>query len=294
LAINPQKTRLFAGMRKTNELFCMRIEKDATLTPATRSSLPSDPCFVGMDHHGRYIYTTYYRAGQVAVHRWNEKDDSMTEIQRISTEPMAHSIWPDSEDRHVYVPHTGPNKIYLFDLDDQSGTLKARTPPWLLHEQRLEPRHLCFHPILDCLYTVNEGSSTVSVYDRDKAGGAISCRQTVTTLPSAAADLKGNTTAEIRITPNGRFLYASNRGHDSIACFRVDGVTGSVDMEAIIPAPAKPRVFDISPDGCFLYAAGQDSGELSAFKIDQATGRLKEQSRGFIGNNPLWILAVDL
>jgi 6-phosphogluconolactonase len=290
MVINPQKTRIFTGMRKNNELACMRIEKDAHLSFASRVPLPSDPCFVGTDHGGRYIFSAYYRAGQIAVHRWDDINDNMTEIQRITTEPNAHSVWLDSGDRYVFVPHTGPNKIYLYDFDGKTGTLNSRA--WHIPERYLEPRHLCFHPVLDCLYTVNEGSSTVSVYDYNRENGTIKCSQIVSTLPDAG--IEGNTTAEIRLSPDGRFLYASNRGHNSISCFAVDRYKGSVELTACAPAPAKPRSFDISPDGHFLYAAGQDSGELASYKIDQDSGRLNELSRAFIGNCPMWVLSVIL
>ena len=292
LVINPKKTRIFAGMRKSNELACIQIGKDADLSIAAKAMLPSDPCFVGMDREGTHIFTTYYKAGQIAVHRWNENNDAMTETQRISTEKNAHSIWFESTNRYVYVPHTGPNKIYLYNFERHNGTLKAQIPPCFVPEGHLEPRHLCFHPDNNHLYTVNEGSSTVSVYDYDQETGTIKCTQTVSTLPSAG--IKGNTTAEIRISPNGNFLYASNRGHDSIACYVVEANSGLVKVTACTPVPAKPRSFDISPDGRFLYAAGQDSGELAAYEIDQNNGSLKEVSRFFIGNCPMWVMAVLL
>jgi len=292
LVMNPRKTRMFAGMRKSNELVCMRIGKDASLSFSSRSSLPTDPCFLGMDHQGSHIFSAYYKAGQIAVHRWDEKNDAMTETQRITTEPNAHSVWLDSGDRYVYVPHTGPNKIYLYEFDSHTETLKARMPPWFVPEGHLEPRHLCFHPTLDCLYSVNEGSSTISVYDHDQEKGTIKCKQTISTLP--AAGISGNMTAEIRISRDGRFLYASNRGHNSIACFTVDGGNGSLTFTNCTPAPAIPRSFAISQDSHFLYAAGQDSGELATFEINESSGCLKEASRMFVGNNPMWVMPVDL
>ena len=289
MVINPKKTRLFIGMRKSNELVCMHIGEDAGLSFATRTSLPNDPCFVGIDHQGQYIFSAYYKAGQIAVHRWDEKTDAMTETQRLTTEPKVHSVWPDAGDHYVYVPHPGPDKIYLYEFERRAGTLNALTPPWYAPEQFLEPRHLCFHPALPCFYTVNEGSSTVSVYDPAK-DGTIKCRQIVSTLP--VEGFEGNATAEIRVSPNGRFLYASNRGHNSIACYTVDRVTGAVSLTACTPVPAMPRSFDISPDGRFLYSAGLNSGELAAFEIDQDSGSLKELSRTFIGNSPMWVMSV--
>lgn len=292
LAINPQKTRMFAGTRKSNELVCLRIGQGAGISIAAKTSLPNDPCFVTTDRDGRYIFTTYYRAGQIAVHRRDGESDAMIETQRITTEPNAHSVWLVPGDRYVFVPHTGPNKIYVYEFDRNTGTLNAAATPWIIPERKLEPRHLCFHPILNCFYSVNEGSSTLSVYDYDRKDGSAKCRETVSTLPAAAAGR--SLTAEIRLSPDGRFLYASNRGNDSIACFAVDSGTGSVKLTACVPAPVVPRSFDISPDGCFLYAAGQDSGELAVYKIDPASGGLAELSRTFAGNRPMWVMAVTL
>jgi 6-phosphogluconolactonase len=292
LAMNPGKTLLFAGMRQSNELVCMKIEKNADLSFVSKAALPSDPCFVSMDHQGRYIFTAYYKAGQIAVHRWDEKSNTITETCRITTEPKAHSIWLAKENSCVYAPHTEPNKIYLYDFDDQAGTLHARTPPYLIPEKHLEPRHLCFHPTLNYLYVLNECSSTVTRYSFDRESGAIQYRETVSTLP--AGENGENLCAEIRISPNGRFLYASNRGHDSIACYKIDGKTGLLNMTAIVSAPAAPRSFDISPDGLFLYAAGLDSGELVTFKIDENSGNLKEMSRMFVGNVPMWVMSIVL
>lgn len=292
LTVKPDKTMLFAGMRNSNELVCMKIEKNADISFVSKAALPSDPCFVGMDHQGRYIFTAYYKAGQVAVHRWDEKNGSMIETCRISTEPKAHSIWLAKENPCVYVPHTEPNKIYLYDFDDQTGTLNARTPPWFIPEKHLEPRHICFHPALNCLYVLNECSSTVTRYEYDRENGAIQYRETVSTLP--AGETAENLCAEIRISPNGRFLYASNRGHDSIACYTIEGGTGLLNVTAFVSTPPTPRSFDISPDGSFLYVAGLDSGELAAFEIEQSAGNLKEISRMFVGNVPMWVMSLVL
>jgi 6-phosphogluconolactonase len=289
LAVNPGKTRLFAGMRKSRELVCMRIGDDAGLVPASRTALPGDPCFLGTDRRGRHVFSAYYRAGQIAVHRWDEESDRLTETERISTEPNAHSVWIDREDRQVYAPHTGPNKIYRYRFDAAAGTLSPEDPPWVAPGDRLEPRHLCFHPLRgDLLYGVNEGSSTVSVYDLDRTGGMIRRKKTVSTLPDPG--IPGNSCAEIRISPDGRFLYASNRGHNSIACFSIGGPGGDPVLIECVPAPAVPRSFDISPDGAFLYAAGQDSGELAVYARDRGSGRLRECARPFIGHGPLWVM----
>ena len=291
MVINAQKTCIFAGLRKSNELVCLRVGADAGLSFAARASLPSDPCFIGLDKSGEFVFTAYYGAGQIAVHRWDEKEGKLTETQRISTEKNAHSVWLDPTERYVYVPHTGPNKIYLYVLDKLSGTLLPRTPPWFSYDDYKEPRHLCFHPSKNYFYAVNEGSSTLSVFLYNRENGTIELKQTVSTLPGPHTE---NKTAEIRITPDGRHLYASNRGHNSISCYKISDDTGSVEFLACTSAPAVPRSFDISPDGNFLYAAGQDTGELATFTIEQNTGTLKELSGIPIGRCPIWVMAAAM
>jgi 6-phosphogluconolactonase len=292
MAVNPRKDRLFVGLRDSFELSCMRLLPDGALLPGGKCSLPSDPCFVGTDQSGKYVFSSYYNAGQVAVHRWDEDDDSLYEVQRISTEKNAHSIKTDPDNRYAFVPHTGPNKIYLYEFDAAAGILKPRNPPFVIPRGHLEPRHLCFHPFLDCLYVINEYGSSLSVYRFNRESGVIVLAQTLSTLPPEGRE--GNLCAELRVTGDGRFLYASNRGHDSIAGFKIDTAKGLVEIAGFAPAPQTPRSFDISSDGAFLYAAGQDSGELAVYAVNKTTGALTEQSRRFIGNCPLWVMALRL
>jgi 6-phosphogluconolactonase len=289
MAVNPRKDRLFIGLRDSFELACMRILPDGALVPGGRCSLPSDPCFVGTDQSGSYVFSSYYNAGQIAVHKWNEDDDSLCEIQRLSTEKNAHSIKTDPRNRYAFAPHTGPNKIYRYTFDRATGRLHPRNPPYIIPQDHVEPRHLCFHPFLDCLYVINEYAGSLSVYRFNQENGDTMLEQTLSTLPSGGCE--DNLCAELRITDNGHFLYASNRGHDSIASFRIDTVKGRVELSGFAPAPKTPRSFDVSGDGAFLYAAGQDSGELAVYAIDTTTGALTEQSRRFIGNGPMWVMA---
>jgi 6-phosphogluconolactonase len=292
MAVNPQKDRLFVGLRDSFELSCMHVLPDGTLLPKGKCSLPSDPCFVGTDRYGKYVFSSYYNAGQIAVHKWNEEDGSLYEVQRITTEKNAHSIKTDPGNRYAFAPHTGPNKIYLYEFDNIAGMLTPRAPPFIIPQDYLGPRHLCFHPFLDYLYVINEQGSSLSIYHFNRESGIVVLARTLSALPPEGC--KGNLCAELRITDDGRFLYASNRGHDSIAGFKIDAAKGLVEISGFAPAPQNPRSFDISSDGTFLYAAGQDSGELAVYAVDKTTGILTEQSRWFIGNCPMWVMILRL
>jgi 6-phosphogluconolactonase len=290
MALNPQKDRLFVGLRDSPELACFQLLPDGGLLLKTTCSLPSDPCFVGTDQSGNYILSAYYNAGQIAVHRWSAEDNSLREIQRLTTEKNAHSIKLDKSGRYAFAPHTGPNKIYCYCFDGASGNLKPAAVPFVEPPEYLEPRHLCFHPFLDRMYVINESSCRLSVYDFDRKSGALFLKQIISTLPEHTSSRSFS--AELRITPDGRFLFASNRGDDSIACLSIDTATGLAGITGFAPAPKNPRTFDISGDGGFLYAAGQDSGELVTYAIDKTTGGLAELSRSYIGNCPMWVMAV--
>jgi 6-phosphogluconolactonase len=294
MAVNPRKDRLFAGLRDSFELACLSLSPDGGLEKKSVCSLPSDPCFTGTGNTGTVVFTAYYNAGQLAAHRLNPSDDSLTEIWRVSTEKRAHSLKPDRSGRWIFAPHTEPNKIYKYRFNADTGIPEPCTPAYISPPEYLQPRHLVFHPFLDILYVINEGSSTVSIYDFDPKTGGLAHRRALSTLPEGFRPENGyteNLCAEIRIRGDGAFLYASNRGRDSIAVFSVDNA-GGCSIRGFVPAPETPRSFDLSHNGEYLYAAGQDSGELAVYRGDTKTGVLTEVSRRFTGNCPMWVMTV--
>jgi 6-phosphogluconolactonase len=139
---------------------------------------------------------------------------------------------------------------------------------------------------------VNENSSSLSFFGFDKKSGEIELKETLSTLPDA--NFRGNFCAELRIQGNGRFLYASNRGHDSIAVFSLDLVTGRPSFTGVVAAPPNPRSFDLNRAGSRLYAAGIDSGYLAVYRVDPDSGALHENSRFYAGKEPMWIMTISL
>ena len=160
----------------------------------------------------------------------------------------------------------------------------SRPRPWT------GPRHFCFHPSLDVLYTSNEQGCSVTAYALDRATGLLRALQTVSTLPEGFSG--ENSCAQIRMTPSGRFLYAPNRGHDTIAAFSVDESTGLLTAMGHTPTERVPRAFDIDPSGRFLYAAGLETGRLASYAIDEASGALTPLDVYTIGNGPMWVLVA--
>ena len=184
-----------------------------------------------------------------------------------------HSVTPSPDNRFVIVCDLGVDKIFTYAIDPATAKATPANPPFVATEPGQGPRHFKFGTDGRHAYAINELASTVTAYDYDAAGGALTPRQTVTTLPP---DFKGpTTTAEVRVHPNGRFVYGSNRGHDSIAVFAVDASSGLLSPVEIVPSGGKvPRNFALSPNGKWLVCAHQDSNNITVFRVDSNTGKL--------------------
>jgi 6-phosphogluconolactonase len=231
----------------------------------------------------------------VTVHRI-EGDGSLSQspVEMQKTTEKAHCIQTDPSNRFALVPHTGPNRVYQFLFDSASGGLKPNDPPYWGAETGEEPRHFCFHPSLDVIYISNEKGSSVTACRFDPSGGTISSFQSLSTLPDG---WEGESKcAQIHITPaglpGGPFLYVSNRGHHSIACYAVDNEEGRMTSLGQRPTESTPRAFNVDSTGRFLVAAGRDTGNLALYAIDPATGLLDPLSVTHVGPRPMWVLFV--
>jgi 6-phosphogluconolactonase len=187
--------------------------------------------------------------------------------------PHPHHNPFDPTGRFVAVPDKGLDRTFIYRFDAERGRLLPGDPPSVAAQPGAGPRHAAFHPRLPCAYVINELDSTITAFAYDADRGVLNPRQTVSTLPP---DFIGaNTTAEVAIAPSGRFLYGSNRGHDSIAIFAIDPSTGALTSRGWEPSGgAMPRFFALDPSGDYLYAANQESDIIVAFRVDQMTGAL--------------------
>ncbi len=247
-------------------------------------SLGADPCYVDVDTGGRFVLIANYTGGNVTVFPV-QSDGSLGEstdmkqgrgssVNRERQEgPHAHCIVLDPGNRFAYSCDLGTDKIMIFRFDPRNGKLLPGEPPWVQVKPGTGPRHLAFHPSGKYVFVLNELHSTVTAFRRDPEQGSLKELQTLTTLPQ---DFTGtNTSADIHVSPDGRFVYCSNRGHDSIATFAIDprhGTLMSVGHEST--RGMTPRNFAIDPTGAFLLAANQKSDNIVVFRLDQKTGRL--------------------
>jgi len=242
-------------------------------------------CHISIDATGKWALITNYHGGSVAVLPVlgngslgapvtfiQHSGPSRTNPQRQEA-AHAHSIIPAPGNRVVLVADLGMDKIVTYRLNTATGALTPHDPPFIAARPGAGPRHQVFHPNGRFYYVVNELDSTVSVIKWDAARDTGREIQYISTLP--AGFTAETTTAEIRISPDGRFVYASNRGHDSIAIFKVDQRNGKLTSLGQEPTQGRtPRNFELTPTGDLLIAANQESDNLVVFRRSKTTGLL--------------------
>ncbi|HUK91200.1 MAG TPA: lactonase family protein [Blastocatellia bacterium] len=247
-------------------------------------TLGKDPCHVVLDPANKYALAANYTSGSVAVLPVQQDgalaaatdlvQHSGASVNRDRQEgPHAHCIAFDPEGRFVMVADLGLDKLMLYRLDPQRGKLIANDPPWVATKPGAGPRHIAFHPSGRFVYAINELDSTVTAYSYDRDRGIPAPLQTASTLPQGFSG--ANTCAEIEVSPTGRFLYGSNRGHNSIVIFGIEPATGTMKYLGHQSTNGKtPRNFAIAPGGRFLFAANQDSDSIVGFRVNSGDGGL--------------------
>lgn len=265
-------------------------QRDGSLSFINRQpSMGSAPCYVTADNAGRFVLVANYFGGNVAVLPVEKagglgkaievKQDSGSGPNHERQDgPHAHCVLLDASNRHAYSCDLGTDKVMLYDFDTRSGKLSPAKQPFVSLKPGVGPRHLTFDGAGRFVYVLNELDSTITAFARASASGALRELKTYTMLP---ADFRSeNTGADIHLTPDGRFLYGSNRGHDSIAAFRVDARTGELTPAGRTPTGGKtPRNFTIDPTGRYLLVANQHSDNVVAFRIDSSTGALTQTAQ---------------
>ena len=260
-------------------------------------SLEANPTFISTDRRGKFVLSAYYQGAHVGVHPIGD-DGSVggQPIDWLETATGAHAMQTDPTNTYAFVPHiagNGPNAIFQFRFDQDTGHISPNSPARVDLEEILGPRHYCFHPSLDILYFSNEQGCSVSGFQLDTGSGTLSLFQTITTLPEDGFEER-NTCSQIQVSASGRFLYAHNRGHNSIACYSVDTATGELTANGIVPSEPIPNALCLDPQERFLFSAGQESGRMASFSIDPDTGKLTPMEIYPLGNRPTWASIVDL
>ena len=244
----------------------------------------ADPCYISLDKTGKHVLVANYSGGSVAVFPVL-KDGRLGEASAFvqhqgsgankerQEAPHAHWIQTSPDNRLAAVSDLGLDELVLYRFDAAKGSLVPNDPPFVKVSPGSGPRHAAFHPNGKFVYVLNEMQSTVVVFSYDPSTATLKTLQQLSTLPK---DFTGqNDTAELAVHPSGKFLYASNRGHDSFAIFSIDSVKGTLTPTGHVATGGKtPRNFAIDPTGKYLLAANQASDDIVIFCINLVTGNL--------------------
>lgn len=259
-------------------IYAYKINEDYSLTEMGKYSTEGfAPCHINIDNTDAFVFVSNYVGGVVEEYKRNN-DGSLAKIDKLEINKInpstnivnshAHAVTIPASNKFIYVSDLGNDKIWVYDFDQNTGQLTANQHPFVEVAKGAGPRHFAFTPNQAFAYSVNELNSTVTAFSYDIDSGRLVNIQNISTLPDGFDG--NNSCAEIAVHPSGKFLYASNRGHNSIAAFEIDQNTGQ--LEAINYQSTQgdfPRFFTLNNDGTMIYAANQNSSTIAFLKIQE-------------------------
>ena len=271
---------------ETGFVYSYEIQKDGKLKELSKLSTGAHaPCHISLDRSGKYVFVSNYLGGVVMSYKL-DSDGSLNQHQEIKLKSAesahAHSVKISGDNRYAYIADLGNDKIWIFNFKD--GNLTPHTQEYIALEENSGPRHMSFAKNGSFAYSMNELNNSLSVFEVLKGGG-LELIQNISSLPDSYKQASSG--ADIHIHPSGNFIYASNRGHNSIAIFKIEDNGRLTNVDFVPVAGKTPRNFTISPYGKYLYAASQDTGNITTYKINSETGKLKPQEPVFEVKTPV-------
>ena len=319
LAFDPTRRHLYSTQNRSDQLSAFAVDPTSgrlalinrVPAPPGPDARESGPSYLSVDHDllglqdlrdghdadaddvhaGGFVLCANYRGHNITVFRRTPGGALSTVVQNLSAGKHAHSVVFSPDGRHVFAPHLGSDLIAQYRFDPRGGPLLPGDPPAMHTPAGSGPRHLSFHPDGRHAYLVNELDATVMVLAYDAAAGTLTAQQRVDSLPAGYQGRRW--AADIHVHPSGRFVYASNRAHDSLAIFAIDPGNGDVTLVGHQAAEGKtPRNFCLDAEGRFLVVAHEDSGSVAVFSVDQETGGLTLRSRQPVAPQPTFVTIV--
>jgi 6-phosphogluconolactonase len=318
MALSPDHRFLYASIRSEPfSVISYLINSDTgKLKYLSKESLPQNMVYISVDQTGRFLLSASYTGAKIAVNPIDSNGIVQAEpVEEIPTDPKPHSILVDQSNRFVYVPHLGNDQIKQFLFNESTGTLIPNDPDIVYTKDGSGPRHFVFSPNNKFVYVSNEFDGTVYSYKMNNMTGILTEIQRISIFPSSSPPNKilesstsigrndvqdiveneNNTVkvADIHITPDGKWLYVSERTTNTITAFSVDDKSGKLTYIGSYDTEKTPRGFNIDPNGNFVIAAGQKSDHVSVHAINPETGELKLMDRYESGKEPNWIEIVE-
>jgi 6-phosphogluconolactonase len=309
LALSPDRKFLYSihakqfGGKDNEQVAAFQVVgRTGELKPLNRQSAEGTAaCYLDVDRTGKMVLVANYSSGSVASlpvqadgslggpASFFKHEGSSVNPQR-QKQPYAHCIVVSPDNKYAFAADLGTDQILAYKLDPATAKLTPNRPAFAKAPAGAGPRHLTFHPDGKRVYVINELLNSVTVFDYDGASGALTERQTIPTLPD---DFKGTShCADVKVTPDGRYLYGTNRGHDSLACYRI-GADGRLTLVAIEPSRGKgPQNLAVTADGKWLLCANMPGNNVAVFGIDAETGRLKPTGEPVQQTSPSCIMLL--
>jgi 6-phosphogluconolactonase len=294
LAISPDRKYLYASLR--SEPYAVSSfainPQSGKLKLVKTVPLADNMAYLSTDRSGRYLFGASYAGDKISVNAISPGGEvNPKPLAVIPTGRNAHAIAVDSSNKFLFVTNLGDDALLQYRFNETNGAITPNEPPSVKTRKGAGPRHFAFHPDRRFVFCVNELDGSVDTYRLD-VSGALTLLDSTSMTPAGFKDKPA--AADIHLSPDGRFLYASERASNTIAAFRVDGDIGKLALIGNYPTETQPRGFNLDPEGKYLLAVGQKSNRLSAYEIDQNTGALRKLSHLDIGRNPNWVEIIVL
>ena len=314
LAVHPNQKYLYAAVRTRtpNEIVTFAIDADGrTLHAVSSIPVPVAVTYLTVDPGGLNLLAVSYADGEILVYALSPSGPAQPNpLERLHPGRNPHGVNCSPAGTHVFVPALGHDKILQYHFDPASGRLAPNSPPALPFPRNVGPRHLAFAPDRRHVYALTELSGAIATLGLDPATGTLTHLGTVDILPPERAlppssytpprnaNAGGNSptpvmwAADIGVTPDGNFLYASERTSSTISCFARDHYSGRLDFVAIVETEQQPRSFAIDAWGRHLFVAGEKANTLALLAIDGETGALSPLDRQHVGDTPNWVATI--
>lgn len=308
IAFTPDQKNLYSvselarGDEPTGFIHAFTVNEDLSLTFIDKYPTNGKaPAHVSVDKTGKFVFVANYLGGVAMVYVRNE-DGSLKFSQQLDhsgsgphsnqNSSHTHMVKVSPDNNYLFVPDLGSDKIWSYRINHEQESLSKAEQEFGSVAPGSGPRHMDFHPVLNIAYVINELNSTVSVFDYNPETGSLTEMQSIATLPESFTDW--NSTSDIHVHPNGKFLYASNRGHNSIVSYAINEDTGKLSLLTHTSTEGGiPRNFAISPSGNILYAANQSSNTITSFDLDAETGILTFSGKALSIGTPVCIVFFE-
>jgi 6-phosphogluconolactonase len=295
MALSPDRRMLYAALRSQPfRVVSFAIDAGSgRLIKRGEASLADSMANIDVDRSGRWLFAASYGGHKISVNAIGQDGTVGAVQQLVATKPNAHAIHADAANHYVIATSLGGDNLSVWRFDPTSGTLTANEPALTSAPAKTGPRHFVWDAAQRRLYLLCELDASLFVYDWDAASGTLREAQRTSALPPG---FSGGTpwAADLHLTPDGKFLYASERRSSTLATYKVDAASGRLELIGHVPTEKTPRGFAIDPSGRYLIAAGQDSNGVTVYAIDPASGALSQRARLPLGKNPNWVEIVEL